>query len=253
MRLPLFEQLSLFRVPTPQVEPGKLQHIQIGARIVAYRLMRRRQRRNLGLTIDERGLTVGAPIHTPLAEIEAFIRNNADWVNSKLEQHAGSHRKRHIAVRDGTRIPYLGGEAEVHLIAGANRVRWDGERMIIAAKLDADIDALARRALQRQALALFGERLAIYATRLGRHPPALGLSSARTRWGSCSEKSGIRLNWRLIHAPLRLIDYVVAHELAHLVEMNHSRRFWAEVARIFPDWKDARRDLKALAGELPII
>jgi predicted metal-dependent hydrolase len=240
-------------VPTPQVEPGKLQHIQIGTRIVTYRLRRQRRRRNLGLTIDERGLTVGAPSHSPLAEIETFIRNNAQWVSNKLDEHAGSHLRRHLAVRDGTRIPYLGGEAEVRVIAGANRVRWEDEQLIIAARPDADIDALARRALQRRALTLFGERLAIYATRLGRHPPALGLSSARTRWGSCSEKSGIRLNWRLIHAPLRLIDYVVAHELAHLVEMNHSQRFWAEVARIFPDWKDARRDLKALAGELPII
>jgi predicted metal-dependent hydrolase len=253
MRLPLFEQLSLFRVPTPQIESGKVQHILIGTRIVTYRLMQRRHRRNLGLTIDERGLTVGAPPHSPLAEIEAFIRINAEWVTSKLEQYAGSHRQRHLAVRDGARLPYLGGEAEVRVIAGANRVSWEGEQMVIAAKPGADIDALARRALQRRALALFGERLAVYATRLGRQPPALGLSSARTRWGSCSEKSGIRLNWRLIHCPLRLIDYVVAHELAHLVEMNHSPRFWAEVARIFPDWKDARRDLKALAGELPII
>jgi predicted metal-dependent hydrolase len=251
--LPFFEQLSLFRIPSPPVEPGKLRHVQIGSRIVSYRLLRQRRRRNLGLTIDERGLTVGAPPHTPLAEIEAFILNNSTWVTSKIDQYAGSHRQRHLAVRDGVRLPLLGGESEVSVTVGANRVSWEGERLIIAARPDADIDALARRALQRRALSVFGERLVIYAALLGREPPALSLSSARTRWGSCSERSGIRLNWRLIHLPLRLIDYVVAHELAHLVEMNHSPRFWAEVARIFPDWKHARRDLKALAGELPII
>jgi predicted metal-dependent hydrolase len=250
MSLPFFKQLSLFRFPAPPVEPGRVQHIQIGTQIVTYRLTRRR-RLNLGLTIDERGLTVGAPHHSPLAEIETFIRNHAAWVTSKLHEYAGGHR--HLAIRDGMSLPLLGEEAEVSVIAGANRVSWEGQRMIIAARADADIQLLARRALQRRALSVFGERLNHFAALLGRPAPKLGLSSARTRWGSCSEKTGIRINWRLIHVPLRLVDYVVAHELAHLVEMNHSPRFWAEVARIYPDWEAARRELKSLASELPLI
>ena len=85
-----------------------------------------------------------------------------------------------------------------------------------------------------------------------RVPPPLSLSSARTRWGCCSA-SGIRLNWRLIHLPLDLVDYVVAHELAHLREMNHSARFWAEVARLCPDWRERRAALKKHGGEIPLI
>jgi predicted metal-dependent hydrolase len=252
MSRPLFEQLSLFRFTPPPQDAARPRHIQLGPRIVAYRLARR-HRRTLGLTIDERGLTVGAPHHSALAEIEAFIRSHAAWVVEKLEEHAGSHARRHLAVRHGARLPVLGAEVEVQVGNGANRAHWGDGVLMLAAKPDADLDALARRALQKRALALFGERLDHYAARLGRPAPALALSSARTRWGSCSSSSGIRLNWRLIHLSLDLIDYVVAHELAHLVEMNHSARFWSEVERIYPDWRRARAELKVRAADLPVI
>ena len=83
--------------------------------------------------------------------------------------------------------------------------------------------------------------------------PAVGLSNARTRWGSCSSLSGIRLHWRLIHLPLPLIDYVVAHEVAHLVEMNHSPRFWSVVESLYPGHVAARKALRQAAAALPSI
>jgi predicted metal-dependent hydrolase len=253
MTLPLFEQLSLFRFGAPPDDPARPRPIQIGSRIVTYQLTRRR-RRSIGMTIDERGLIVGAPKQAAIKEIENFIHSNGAWVIQKLEEFAGSNTRRHLAVRHGSRLPLLGAEVEVRIVAGANRVHWDEQTLVIAARPDADVDALARRAFKQRALALFGERLQAFAARGGHAaPPPLALSSARTRWGSCSEKTGIRLNWRLIHLPLALIDYVVAHELAHLREMNHSPRFWAEVATLFPDWRNARRELKAQAGNLPIL
>ena len=81
--------------------------------------------------------------------------------------------------------------------------------------------------------------------------PTLALSAARTRWGSCSTKSGIRLNWRLIHFPQDIVDYVVAHEVAHLREMNHSARFWALVGQLYPDYATARQTLRKLAADCP--
>lgn len=83
--------------------------------------------------------------------------------------------------------------------------------------------------------------------------PRLALTQARTRWGSCNSRGDIRLNWRLIHLPLTLIDYVVAHELAHIKEMNHGPRFWALVETMYPDWKTAKSTLRAHVGSLPII
>jgi predicted metal-dependent hydrolase len=104
--------------------------------------------------------------------------------------------------------------------------------------------------LQGEAKRLFGERLAIYAEKLGVSYRAYALSSAATRWGSCSSDGKIRLNWRLIHFPLSIIDYVVAHELAHLREMNHSPRFWQTVESIFPEFREARQTLKHHPPEL---
>ena len=115
------------------------------------------------------------------------------------------------------------------------------------------VGALLDRALKLQALAVFGERLAGHAARFGIAVPRLALSSARTRWGSCSLKSGIRLNWRLIHGEPHLIDYVIVHELAHLTEMNHGARFWAIVERYFPEHRNARDALKKLSGSLPVL
>lgn len=77
-----------------------------------------------------------------------------------------------------------------------------------------------------------------------RQPASLSLSSARTRWGSCSASGAIRLNWRLVQAPPHILDYVLAHELAHLVHMNHSAAFWSETERLFPHWRTARQWLK---------
>ena len=109
------------------------------------------------------------------------------------------------------------------------------------------------RGLQRRGLELFSNRVEEFCLRLGRPAPAVGLTNARTRWGSCSSRSGIRLHWRLIHLPLGLIDYVVAHEVAHLVEMNHSPRFWSVVESLYPDHLAARQALRQAAVSLPHI
>ena len=244
------EQLSLFRLPPASPLP-KTRHVQLGARIVAYELLSGRRR--LSMTIDERGLRIGAPRGFPLVDVEAFVHTHADWVLRKLDEHQARNTQRHLAIRDGVAIPLLGGEARVRVVAGANRALWDEQTLVLAARSGADLDALARRGLQRRALEFFGERIVVFADRLGRPVPPLGLSSARTRWGSCSTQSGIRLNWRLIHLPPPLVDYVVVHELAHLVEMNHSRRFWLQVEALYPHWREARRELKERAGSIPLI
>jgi predicted metal-dependent hydrolase len=153
-------------------------------------------------------------------------------------------------------LPLLGATLPVRIVPGPHRSSWHEDHLRLEVRAGAgcaEYAQLTRRALQVRALSLFGERLAHYAQRLGLLAPPLRLSSARTRWGSCSLKSGIRINWRLIHLPLPLIDYVIAHELAHLREMNHSPRFWAVVAQLYPDWAAARNELKRRGQELPVL
>ncbi|MFY9326750.1 MAG: SprT family zinc-dependent metalloprotease [Georgfuchsia sp.] len=250
MKLPLFDQLSLFFTPQ-QPPPEKKRHILLGSRLVEYTL-RQAPRRRLTLNINERGLRVAAPRSISITGIDDFIRANANWVISKLDEYACC-TKRQLTIRHGQRLPVLGDEVEIRVVTGRNRICWHNDgTLVLEARADADLDALARRALQRRAHELFSQRMEHYGRSMTRPIPALSLSSARTRWGSCSA-TGIRLNWRLIHLPLHLIDYVVAHELAHLEQMNHSPRFWAVVERLYPGHKNARAELKRCTAELPVI
>jgi predicted metal-dependent hydrolase len=114
-----------------------------------------------------------------------------------------------------------------------------------------NINSLVRW-LKAAALEALTPRAAHFAALLGRPAPRIALSSARTQWGVCTEGGAIRLSWRLVHIEPALADYVVAHETAHLVELNHSRRFWTVVARLYPGWQDARERLELAGAALPI-
>lgn len=249
--------LKLFQLELPflrfSARPGEeARRIQLGVRIVDYRLVRAARRR-LGMTVDQRGLRVGASLRTPLREVERFLQHNADWVVRKLDEWHGEGARRPLVVREGAMLPVLGEEHAVRIEPGGNRFVWQERALVLRARPDADLGALATRALRARALEVFSARVDDYAATMRLARPALALSSAHTRWGSCSEASGIRLSWRLIHSPLRVIDYVVVHELAHLVEMNHSRRFWALVERHYPGYRAVREELKQLAITCPQI
>jgi predicted metal-dependent hydrolase len=244
------EQLKLFRLPSPPPET-KIRHLLIGRHIVDYRLKSGAKR--LSMTIDERGLRIGAPRRIGLTEIEAFVHGHGEWVLKKLGELAHASQPRHVTIKDGARLPLLDGEAEIRVLPGANRVRWVADVLVLEARPAADLAQLATRALQKRALTHFAGRLTHFTGQLDLALPKLSLSSAHTRWGSCSKHGGIRVNWRLIHLPAHLGDYVVAHEVAHLVEMNHSAHFWAVVGELYPDWKTARSELKQRATSLPIL
>lgn len=248
----LLEQLKLFRLPEPDTSATtKTRRLLIAGRVIDYRL--KTGTRRLAMTIDERGLRLTAPTRLPLAEIEAFVLGHGAWVLQKLDELASRTAPRHLRLADGTRLPLLGSGIEVRVLPGANRIRWVAQTLVLEARTEADLGQLATRALKGRALDHFGTRLAHYTAQLDLPAPPLGLSTARTRWGSCSSVSGIRINWRLIHMPPHIGDYVVAHEVAHLLEMNHSPRFWRVVERLYPDWQTARNELKAHAASLPIL
>ena len=227
--------------------------IILGDRIVPY-VLRRARRRTIGLSIDHRGLRVGAPPRASLREVESLILQHGDWVASKLDEWRSRRRQEPLKIVDGVRLPLLGESLEVRLALGSNRAVWNEHTtpvLTLCLRAPADAARLLEKALRERARQLFAERLKHFAERLGVAVPPLALSAARTRWGSCNSRSGIRLNWRLIHFAPHVIDYVVAHELAHLREMNHSPRFWSVVGKLYPDYKAARDELKSLAAQCP--
>jgi len=222
---------------------------------VPYTLVRSR-RKTIGLSIDHRGLRVGAPPTARLGDIEGLIRQHAGWILDKLRHWQDKASPGPSTITDGLVLPYLGGQLTVRLAAGSNRAQWHADASQLTLGLRQPTPELARRvlenALRQRVRALFASRLAFFCARLGVAPPPLALTSARTRWGSCSQRSGIRLNWRLVHFPVSLIDYVVAHEVAHLKEMNHSPRFWSVVETLYPTWREARAELKHRGAACPL-
>jgi predicted metal-dependent hydrolase len=247
-------ELPLALAPMP-VPTGTLRYIQLGSEIVGYRF-RRARRRSIGLAIDNDGLRVAAPGHTPIAEVEAFIREKACWVLQKLSAWRTAPRPPVVNWSEGATIALLGAPVRIELLPGRHGISLQDGRLGIGLAPRGERSALRKRGiawLKDRARALFGERLALYAATLGVPTPALGLSNARTQWGVCRADGHVRLNWRLIHLPLHLIDYVVAHELAHLREMNHSARFWIVVGGLYPDYVAARRELRDCNHRLPIL
>ena len=222
--------------------------IRLGDREVPYLLKRSQQRRSIVLTVNEHGLTVNAPWRSSERRIAGVILESRDWVLKKLAVWSAYPARRQSWI-DGDRIRFLGRELDLELAGdsiASTTVLKEGDRLRVALPLPhtkTAVQAAVVKWYRRHAQAHFSERIAAYAPRLEVPVPRLFLSAARTRWGSCNVKGDIRLNWRLIQAPRSTVDYVVVHELAHLIEMNHSRRFWKIVAGICPGYKDACAEL----------
>jgi hypothetical protein len=243
--------------PDPLPNGVKLRRLTLNGRTLEYAL-KRSSRRTIGFSIDGGGLTITAPRWVTLADIETAIAGKERWIFAKLSEWQTRAEQRalpRIEWRDGAHIPYLGKPVQIALARASAGFAFDAQAdtLALALPVHAEAQQIKDRVqgwLQTEAKRIFGERLAYYAPKLGVAYQGYALSSAATRWGSCSSDGRIRLNWRLIHFPLSIIDYVVAHELAHLREMNHSPRFWQTVESIFPEFREARHTLKHHPPEL---
>lgn len=249
-------QLELpFLVEPPREGPGRLRHLLLGTRVVPY-WFRRARRRTIGIRVDERGLCAAAPRWATIAEVEAFIREKERWVLARLDE-ARRHARAPFLWREGAVLPYLGNDIALAR-AAAGPTRLEGERLWIAwPAFDsaARLREAVRGWLKRTALELFEARVARFAPALKVAVPRVGLSNAASQWGSCSTgpagRARVLLHWKLVHFEPTLVDYVVAHELAHLRHMNHSPSFWRAVESVYPDHKAARRALRERGHLLP--
>jgi len=233
--------------------------ITLNGRKTPYRLARSARRRTIGLQVGRDGLVVRAPAAAGLSRIERAVTSREDWICGKLEAWAARPSRPAPRFETGDRLPWLGRDLrlEVRALARGARTRVDRDGEMLGVRLDPALAgelraATARRALERwyrrEAEAAFAPRLARFAEALGRPAPRLIVRSHKARWGSCDPRGVIRMNWRLVGAEDALIDYVCAHEAAHLVEANHSSAFWAVVEALIPDHKARRRRLRDTEG-----
>jgi predicted metal-dependent hydrolase len=217
---------------------------------VAVRLTRR-ARQSVGIRIRDGEVELIAPPAVSLAALQDILASKRGWIMAHLARHQAEANRREASrgtvMLAGHTLQLVVEEASRH------RARIDGEALHIAgpglpqpARLAAAVVAW----LQKQARERFCSRLAAWEAHAARPLSGWALSSARTRWGSCTSQGIIRLNWRLVQAPPAVLDYVIAHELAHLRHMNHSPAFWAEVERLYPGWQPARQWLKTHGDSL---
>lgn len=238
-----------------------VRRLRLDPHVLDYRLLRSK-RRTIGFLIDDEGLRVTAPRWVTVNEIELVIAEKKQWIFNKINEQrerAVRQLKPPMVWRDGSTLPYLGTDITLRMAeSGSNGIRFDeaARELHISLPASATEQQLKDRVqgwLQTEAKRLFAERLPIYAKKLGVSYQQFALSSATTQWGSCTADGRIRLNWRLIHFAMTSIDYVIAHELSHLREMNHSPRFWETVQSVFPEFESAKKALKDHAPEtLPI-
>jgi hypothetical protein len=243
--------LNLFEADTAAAgEPRKFIHL--GNRKVPYRFTRR-PRRTLGITVDGDGLSVAAPMRAPWRDIESFLRDKESWILTKLAEWAHVPRPRVLRGATGETLPLFGKSVVLDVRVGGRAVKRDCDRLVVCAPGPVRALETLLGWLKTKALEALVPRTEHFAQRLGVPVPSVGLSSARSLWGVCVEGGFIRLNWRLVHLEPQLTDYVVAHEVAHLLEMNHSKRFWSLVSRLYPDWRAARERLELAGAALPVI
>ncbi|MBN1546886.1 MAG: M48 family metallopeptidase [Syntrophaceae bacterium] len=210
----------------------------------------RKRKKTISIAVNREGrVIVRAPYGVALAEIEGFVNLKRAWLVQKLAEfkaRSGDTSKTPLIVGDG--ILYLGNvyPVSVNLCAlpGKEVLLWNGSAFQLICREPMGGKALLAQWYASQAGAMLPGRVAHYSRIVGVIPSSIRVSSARCRFGSCSAAKRISLSWRLMMAPLTVIDAVIIHELCHLIEMNHSNRFWALVGSFCPGYDHAKSWLK---------
>jgi hypothetical protein len=205
----------------------------------------RSKRKTLALIVKPDGtLLVRAPLRTSETSIRAFVEKNRLWIEKKQATALAAPPPSPRQYGPGEMFPYLGSRYPLEIVQGQKKslVLEDIFRLAEAAQSYAD--QAFERWYREQARQVLNERVRFYASQHGFEYKKIGITSARTRWGSCSTSGSLNFSWRLIMAPLEIVDYVVVHELVHTVVHNHSRQFWQRVEMILPDYKERRMWLR---------
>jgi len=210
-------------------------------------LARRRGVRRFTLSVSriDGAIRLTAPVGASYAALRAFLLQNADWIARAAERVPGA-----IEVKPGVAVPIFGRD---RMVEPAARLRGPITLSEGAVAVPAAPDQVARKLkvwLREEARVRLTEAAGRHAAALGAKPARITIRDTTSRWGSCTAAGGLSFCWRLVMAPPEVLDYVAAHEAAHLLEMNHGRRFWAHVERLDPDWRPKRSWLREHGARL---
>ncbi|SHE48122.1 M48 family metallopeptidase [Desulforamulus putei] len=236
----------------------KQDSVKLGEQMVSYRVKESNRARNILLKISpDKGLEVVVPSKYPLSGIESLLKSRETWILQKLDlmsQKARQRKENSLVERQA--VSFLGKSYRLVTVfqEGPPVVEPVGDKILVILPQDHKdkIFQILENWFRQQAREIIVERLERARRKIKINYNQVFIKDQKTRWGSCSSQGNLNFNYRLVMAPLPVIDYLVAHELAHLVEMNHSKKFWTLVESICPDYRIHRQWLKDHGAELTL-
>lgn len=230
-------------------QPNQYQ-IKLKTQTITYQHNKNRRNRNIRITIhNQKGLVVSSPYYVNRTQIEKFIIQKQSWILSKLKILQQQNRK-HFQFKQNSIITLLGQNyqlqiTELPIIKTNITLQNDTLQISVPIKQKKLAAKHFENWIKRYTQKTITNRVEYYAKKHQLKYQRISIKNQQSVWGSCSSKKNLNFSKRLIQLPLWLIDYVICHELAHLTQMNHSVEFWNQVAKYFPEYRKARRHLKA--------
>jgi len=240
----------------PQLTIVGERKINVNSQTISYIIKRSARAKHVRLEVrQETGLTVVIPRSYKLKQLPTLLESKGNWILDKLTKYGQaqslSDKKE---TKSGDTIPYLGQNLEViqrQNRRNANSIQLERNGLVVAiGSASSRLNLVLEQWYRMQAAKLINERAEKLSACLGLPYNRIIIRGQKTRWGSCSHKGNLSFNWKLIMAPEPVIDYVIIHELAHLKEMNHTKRFWELVGEHCPRWREHKKWLKDHQTEL---
>ncbi|NJO85447.1 MAG: M48 family metallopeptidase [Synechococcaceae cyanobacterium RM1_1_27] len=219
---------------------------------MTYQVVCSPRRTTVSLQVSREGVTVRCPTGIPLAKVEALVFEHRDWIRRKQAELAERPLPLPRTFADGEMFLYLGDPLQLQRDPAGAAIRREAGILLVPNGEAHVVKALISEWYVAQAQVVIPQRVEHYRHQLGVGMPPVLIRNPRKRWGSCNTKGELRFNWRIMMAPLQVLDYVVVHELCHLRHLNHSRQFWACVGSLLPDYQDRKHLLKQISHRLDL-
>jgi predicted metal-dependent hydrolase len=223
----------------------------INGQTITHTVKRSLRARHVRLEVrPQTGLTVVVPHSYNIGQLPGLLESRERWISSSLARCANFQLPyAEEGLGNGDTIPYLGRDLKLvrrEKHSEVDSVTLEGDTLAVSRGLfkDGILELALEHWYRAEAARLINERVDRLSSQMGTHCKRVVIRGQKTRWGSCSHKKNLSFNWKLIMAPEPVIDYVVVHELAHLKEMNHSKRFWELVAQHCDKWREYRKWLR---------
>jgi len=213
----------------------------------------RSRRRTIALEVTPAAtVIVRVPLRAPAAYIEEIIQKKSSWILRKMDEVKRRPLSPGHEYAEGELFLFLGRSYPLHIVENGSMTIERSDRLNVSSTLVPDIRNQLKRWYIEEARKEIPARCMYFSLKTGRVPVTIRITDAKQRWGSCTPKGGVNFSWRLIQVPPEMVDYVVVHELVHLIQPDHSKKFWDTVRKIMPDYEQRRIWLKDHVGLLKI-